>query len=82
MKCLPAAFILLTLAARQVAGLDITVSGTKNGVPVPASELTFSKFDGSLGLNPHRTIQSSKGFKVAAAVAANPTAMGNNCERP
>ncbi|KAK4451018.1 concanavalin A-like lectin/glucanase domain-containing protein [Podospora aff. communis PSN243] len=82
MRCLSGAVVFLALAVRWVAGLDIAVSGTQDGVPLPAEELTFSEFeDGVIGLldfRPSGTVGGEGGNRVAAAVAANPTAASNN----
>ncbi|KAK0639893.1 concanavalin A-like lectin/glucanase domain-containing protein [Cercophora newfieldiana] len=77
MRCLSAAFIsgFLALAARHVDGLDITVSGTQNGEPIPASELTFSNWeDGPLRWRPENIAERPGNNKFAATAAANPTA--------
>jgi hypothetical protein len=83
MRCLPGAVVFLALAARRAAGLDIVVSGTQDGAPVPAEELTFSEFEngviGLLDFRPSGTVGVQGGNRVAAAVAANPTAASNNC---
>lgn len=79
MRCLSAAFIFLALAARRVTSLDITISGTQDGEPVPPSELKFSKWEeGTLGV-PVRAPEPFGKIKATVAAAANPTAGSINC---
>jgi len=66
--------LLSTLAAHQVASLEITISGTRNGVPIPQSELKLTEFN--------RTTSSPllpAGGSNKKLRRANPTETSSNC---